>query len=48
MFLSLPIVDDDDTFSQRSEDFIKEASAFFEEFKSLDFGEPKKRMFVSS
>lgn len=47
-FLPLPTVQDDPTFLQRSKDFIKEASEFFEQFKSLDFGEPEKRMFVSS
>lgn len=47
-FLHLPAVQNDPTFLQRSEDFIKEASEIFEEFNSLQFGHPEKRMFIFS
>lgn len=47
-FLPLPTVQDDPTFLQRSEDFIREASEIFEEFKTFEFSKPEKRMFIFS
>lgn len=47
-FIDLPTVEDDETFLQRSEDFIKEASDIYKDFKQLKFGNSVKRMFISS
>lgn len=47
-FLSIPFVEDDETFLQRSDEFIKEASKFFKQIEVLQFGEPIKRMFITS
>lgn len=46
--VDLPIVSDDNTFYERTEAFIKEASDIIPEFKEFKFGEVGKRLFTFS
>ncbi len=46
--VDLPIVNDDNTFYERTEAFIKEASDIIPEFKEFKFGEIGKRLFTFS
>lgn len=47
-FWDLPDVKDDETFFQRSEDFIKEFVSAFPEFEGCEFGTVSKRFSASS
>jgi len=46
-FWDLPNVKDDETFWQRSEDFIREFVSIFPEFKNYEFGAVGKRFYAS-
>lgn len=46
--VDLPIVNDDNTFYERTEAFIKVASDIIPEFKDFKFGEVGKRLFTFS
>jgi len=47
-FWDLPDIKDDETFFQRSEDFIKEFVSVFPEFEGCEFGTVGKRFSASS